>query len=297
MSLLSAVTTGIVKKPHYILVHGLPGIGKTTFASKAPAPLFLCAEKGTSHLDVARLELSDFNSFLTAIRELSTTQHSFKTVVLDTVDHIETLIFKEVCKDKEKTSIEDIGYAKGYEFALDYWQKLVGGLEELRETKGMNIVLLAHTIVKPHNDPQLPEPYDTYKVKLHHKAASLLIDRVECVLFANYQIHLNVEKGTKTKAFGDGSRILYTEYRPAFQAKNRFELPFKLPLDWEDFERGCSTEKTKDVSSIKANIAELMKELKDAELKKKIEARLKEVGDDSTKLMAVENRLRTIVAA
>lgn len=296
MSLLESVKSGIVKRPHYVLLHGMPGIGKTTFASKAPAPIFLCSEKGTNHLDVSRLELNSFNEFMTALAELKSQDHNYKTVVIDTVDHIESLIFKEVCKDKDKKSIEDIGYAKGYIFALDYWNQFIDALESLIDGKGMNVILLAHTEVKAHNDPQLPEPYDTYKVKLHHKAASLLIDRVECVLFANYFTHLE-EKNGKPKAFGDGSRILFTEHRPAFQAKNRFELPFKLPLEWEDFAQACISQKSQSSADVKQKIAELLKEVKDAALKKKIEAKLTEIGDDTKKLVAIENRLKTIVAA
>lgn len=296
MSLLTAVTRGVIKRPHYILVHGIPGIGKTVFASKAPNPIFLCAEKGTHHLDVARLELGNFADFLKAIAELRSESHDYKTVVIDTLDHVEPLIFKEICQEKNKKSIEDIGYAKGYIFALEYWSRLITGLEALREEKDMNIILLAHTEVKAYNDPQLTEPYDRYIVKLHHKAANLFIDRVESVLFANYFTHLE-ERNGKVKAFGDGTRILFTENRPAWQAKNRFELPHKLPLEWEDFDQACRTQRSQSPEAVKAKIDELLKEVKDATLKEKILAKLKEAGDDAKVLVAIENRLKTIVAA
>jgi hypothetical protein len=295
MSLLSTVTSGVIKRPHYILVHGMPGIGKTVFASKAPSPIFLCAEKGTHHINVDRLELTSFDQFLTAVSELRNTENKYKTVVIDTVDHLEPLIFAEVCKEKDKKSIEDIGFAKGYIYALEYWNKLIAGLEALREEKDLNVILLAHTEVKAHNDPQLPEPFDRYIVKLHHKAANLLIDRVECVLFANYFAHLE-EKNGKARAYSDGTRLMFTEHRPAWQAKNRFELPFKLPLDWEDFDNACRVQKSQSPETVKAKIDELIKEVKDATLKEKIIAKLKEAGDNAKVLVAIENRLKTIVA-
>jgi hypothetical protein len=295
-SILSKVTSGVVKRPHYILLHGMPGLGKTTFASKAPSPIFLCAEKGTSHLDVSRLELSTFSEFMAAIEELTASEHKYETVVIDTVDHVEPLIFKEVCKEKGKDSIEDIGYAKGYIYALDYWNKFITALENLRDKRNMNVILLAHTDIKTHNDPQLTEPYDRYVVKLHHKAANLLIDRVENVLFANYFTHVE-EKNGKNKAYGDGSRLLFTEHRPAFQAKNRFELPFQLPLEWDDFVRAASIQRCKDPVSVKAIIAQLLKEVKDDVVRKKSEEYLLKVGDDPKKLVALENKLKTIVSA
>lgn len=295
MSILAKATSGVVVRPHYILMHGLPGLGKSTFASKAPNPIFLCAELGTGHLDVNRLELDEFGQFLEALRELKTAKHTFKTVVVDTVDHVEPLIFREVCKDKGKKSIEDIGYAKGYEFALEYWNEFISALEALREN-GMNVILLAHTEVKTFQDPQLAEGYDRYQVKLHKKAASLIIDRVECVLFANYETYLNTD-GSKTKAFGDGARVLFTEHRPAFVAKNRFNLKFKLPLEWDDFASGCENLKAVDTIDFKKAIEELLPQVKDPAIRKSVEGYLKQVGDDAKKLGEVVNRLKAIVAA
>lgn len=296
MSLLAQVTTGKVKRPHYILMHGMPGLGKSTFASSAPKPIFLCAEKGTNHLDVTRLELDDFPAFLQAVYELQTTKHDYKTLVLDTVDHIEPLIFREVCKDKGKQSIEDIGYAKGYIFALDHWKKLVDGIERLREM-GMNIVILAHTEIKRFDDPQQAAGYDRYQIKLHQKAAQLFVDRVEVVLFANYETFVKSDDGSKAKAFGDGQRVMYTEHRPAFQAKNRFDLPFKMSLDWNEFSSACEKPSTTAPNDLRAQIDEMLPQVPDAAIRTKIESYMKEVGTDSKKLTAVVNRLKTILAA
>lgn len=297
MSFLSKVTTGPVKKPHYLLMHGVPGIGKSSFAADAPAPIFLCAEKGTNHLDVTRLELTSFGDFMGTIKELFETKHDYKSVVIDTVDHLEPLIFREVCKDKGKESIEDIGYAKGYIFALDYWQRFVQALEILREEKNMNVILLAHTEVKTFNDPQQPEGYDRYQVKLHSKAAGILIDRVDAVLFANYKTFLRQKDGEKVKALGDGSRVIYTEPRPAFVAKNRYSLPFELPLAWDAFSAGSEKQEQKTPDELLQNIGELLKSVKDNSMKQKIEAYLPKIKESAAELSKVENRLKTIVSA
>ena len=37
------------------------------------------------------------------------------------------------------------------------------------------------------------------------------------------------------RALGTGKRVMHTEERPAFLAKNRYELPETLPLDWSEF--------------------------------------------------------------
>lgn len=298
MSLLSQVTTGKVKKPYYILMHGLPGIGKSSFAAEAPSPIFLCAEEGTSHLNVSRLELQSFGQFKEAMKELLETEHKFETVVIDTVDHLETLIFQEVCKDKNKNAIEDIGYAKGYIYALDYWKELTDLLEALRSKKSMNVVLLAHTDVKTFNDPQLAEGYDRYQVKLHHKASALLIDRVEDVLFANYKTFLHKkDDSSKLKGLGDGTRIVYTEHRPAFVAKNRHDLPFEIPLNWNDFTRLCEAETVVDSSALIENIKTLLSDVKDKATREKIEAHIEKNKNNSVELLKTQSRLKAIVQA
>jgi hypothetical protein len=34
---------------------------------------------------------------------------------------------------------------------------------------------------------------------------------------------------------GRGERVMYTEERPAYKAKNHFSLPHELPLSWDAF--------------------------------------------------------------
>jgi len=58
------------------------------------------------------------------------------------------------------------------------------------------------------------------------------------VLFANYKIATTKSgKGFNetTRATGSGTRRLYTQERPAFQAKSRGNVPDSLNLDWDEF--------------------------------------------------------------
>jgi len=49
---LGAVVKGKQSKAWRILLYGTEGVGKSTFASQCPSPIFLGAEDGTAHLDV-----------------------------------------------------------------------------------------------------------------------------------------------------------------------------------------------------------------------------------------------------
>ena len=63
---------------------------------------------------------------------------------------------------------------------------------------------------------------------------SLVREAADAVLFARFETEL-VKTNGKTRAYGEGNRIMYTESRPGWDAKNRFNLPFVLPLDWKVF--------------------------------------------------------------
>ena len=113
-----------------------------------------------------------------------------------------------------------------------------GGLNALRDVKGMSVVQIAHTDIKRFDSPE-HDPYDRYTIKLHARAAALVQEHSDVVLFANYRIStVKADVGFNKKvsrAVGSGERVIHTTERPAFLAKNRYGLPDTLPLDWPAF--------------------------------------------------------------
>jgi hypothetical protein len=98
----------------------------------------------------------------------------------------------------------------------------------------MHVLLIGHAQIKSFQDPELPSAYDRYQLKINDKAAALVREAADAVLFARFETEL-VKTNGKTRAYGEGNRIMYTESRPGWDAKNRFNLPFVLPLDWKVF--------------------------------------------------------------
>ena len=98
----------------------------------------------------------------------------------------------------------------------------------------MHVLLIGHAQIKSFQDPELPTAYDRYQLKINDKAAALVREAADAVLFARFETEL-VKTNGKTRARGEGNRIMYTESRPGWDAKNRFNLPFVLPLDWKVF--------------------------------------------------------------
>jgi hypothetical protein len=238
ISLAQLNRVGTIKSPR-VLIHGVAGVGKTTFAAQANKPVFIQTEEGLGTLSSANFPLSrTFEEVMEALAALYTEQHDFATVVIDSVDWLEPLVWAKACRDNGWSSIEDAGYGKGYVAALNLWRQYIDGLNALRDDRGMTVVQIAHTDIKRFDSPE-HDPYDRYVIKLHARAAALLQEHSDIVLFANYRIStVKADVGFNKKvsrAVGSGERVIHTVERPAFLAKNRYDLPDLLPLEWSAF--------------------------------------------------------------
>ena len=292
MSILQKVTKGKVKRPKIVLIFASDGIGKTTWASQAPSPIFLGVEDGSSHLDVSRFpQPQTWKDVLGSINALKTEQHEYKTLVIDSLDWLEPILHREICNEYGVNSIEKAagGYGKGYAEAVNKWADLTRELSLLRD-KGMNIILIAHAEVVKFSDPMMQTEYDRYQLKLYKKSAALMREFCDAVLFATYEMFTKKDGG-RTRAFGEGVRVVFTERRPGFDAKNRFGLPYQLPLDWNEFEKACENGQPHSPTYLREQIIELVKEITDPELKKKIEETVENAGSDAAKLEQIKNRV------
>ena len=181
------ILTGKKIQPRRSMLYGVHGVGKSTWAADAPSVLFMDLEDGLADLDAAKTEhLKEWHEVMESLRWLYNEKHPFRTLAIDTVDWLEQMIHREVAIGSDVASIADIGYGKGFQQALKYWDELLNALEYLRTGKGMTIVLLAHSQVVRFSDPET-EGYDTYQPALHKLAAARLQEWCDEVFFASYK--------------------------------------------------------------------------------------------------------------
>lgn len=238
---LSTIRRGKQSRPPRVIVYGQEGIGKSTFGACAPSPVFLQTEDGLSQIDCDSFPLCDsYGVFLDQLGAVVQESHDYKTAVVDSADWLEKLIHTDVAREHNKASIEEIGYAKGPQFALRQWKEVLDGLDACR-ARGMAIVVIAHAKVERFNDPER-ESYDRYSLRLHKDAAAMLSEWADAVLFATRRVRVEKEdKGfnrTRSiiKAIGadGGERILRCTGSPACVAKNRYDMPSEIPLLWDE---------------------------------------------------------------
>jgi hypothetical protein len=235
---LSSLRRGGDARPPRILVYGVAGVGKTLFAADAPDPVFLQIEDGLGGIEASTFGvLRSFDQVMEALGALYTEDHDFKTLVVDSLDWLEPLVWQHTAQAHNQREIEAFGYGKGYLAALDDWRTFLDGVNALRDERGMGAILIAHAEIKRFDSPTT-EPYDRYQPKLHARASALLQEHADAVLFANYRVStVKADVGFSKKVVrgvSGGDRLLHTAERPAFLAKNRFGLPETLPLAWTE---------------------------------------------------------------
>lgn len=235
------ITSG--RQPHAVklVLYGVEGIGKSTFASQAPDPLFIDTEGSTKDLNVKRVDPSPktWMELVTYIQEIRKSNEVFcKTLVIDTADWAERMCIQHICDKNQKSGIEDWGYGKGYVYVYEEFGKLINALTDI-VNKGINVIILAHASLRKFEQPDENGSYDRYTLKLNDSPktsiANMIKEWADAVLFANYKTFV-VDVDGKKKAQG-GQRVMYTTHHPAWDAKNRYGMPDELPFEFAQIER------------------------------------------------------------
>lgn len=231
------ITKGRIKTALKVVVYGPEGIGKTTFASQLPSPVFIDTEGSTKHMDVTRTDPSpeSWEGLKGQVKHFILHPEHLKTLVIDTMDWAEKLCITALCDKAKVDGIEGYGYGKGYTYLEEEVARFLHLLEDL-VGKGVNICLTAHATMRKFEQPDEMGAYDRWEMKLQKKVAAIVKEWADMVLFANYKTYvINVDnqgaaKG-KNKAQG-GSRIMHTTHHPCWDAKNRFGLDDELPFEY-----------------------------------------------------------------
>lgn len=230
-------------RPPRIVLYGVRGIGKTTFAAQARDPIFLRTEDGLGALDVDTFDTAtSLQDVEDQIRWLVEAEHNHRTLVIDSLSALEPLVWAAVCdkyrdqKGNRVTSIEAYPYKAGYLYAAEEWLRLLRLLDAVRD-RGMTQILIGHARTQKHEPPDM-DPYEKWGPSLHKEAAGRVMDWADAVLFVRYQMGVTDARRdgrSRGKPVGSGERIMLTTERPPWSAKNRYSLPDEMPFSWAGF--------------------------------------------------------------
>lgn len=232
------ITRGKIQKAKKVVVYGPEGIGKSTFASQFPDPVFIDTEGSTAAMDVARLPRpTSWNMLLKEVEYIKSHPETCRTLVIDTIDWAEQLCVDHICSIHNKKGIEDFGYGNGYVYTKEEFGRFLNRLSDVIEV-GVNIVLTAHAQLRKFEQPDELGAYDRWELKLGKKTQSqtspLVKEWADMLLFCNYKTYsvATDKDGKKHKAQG-GKRVMYTSHHPCWDAKNRYGLPEMCDFDYQ----------------------------------------------------------------
>ena len=245
-----------VERPPKTTVEGEAGVGKSFFACSAPKPFVINTDDGIDEilLRIPDIMVADavpvgdneanaklYDSIINTLTELAKEKHDRKSIIIDSLDRLETLAHAKVCVEhKLENGIEDLGYGKGFTYARGKIQRVLAGLNYLRDTKDMEPICVCHTQIRTINKPTL-EPYDVFTLKLHKNASADIMEWSDAVLFMTFKMIIQKKDtgfGRKdSRAINTGERIILTSGSQGVDCKNRFGLPSEIPAEYGEYHK------------------------------------------------------------
>ncbi|MGM0169005.1 hypothetical protein IGI39_003321 [Enterococcus sp. AZ135] len=225
------ITTGRVPRAQKVVLYGVEGIGKSTFASQFPDPLFIDTEDSTLHMDVKRFDKP--TSWTTLMQQVEYVKQNkpCQTLVIDTMDWAEDICKRHLMAANGWSAIDSEGYGKKFVALAKEMGSLLNLLSDVIDV-GINVVITAHAMLRKKEEPDEMGAYDRYELKLEKKTAPIVKEWADMVLFANYKTTIITDSKTDSKKATGGQRMMYTTHRPAWDAKNRIGLADELPFDY-----------------------------------------------------------------
>lgn len=225
------ISSGVIPKAQKVVIYGVEGIGKSTFASQFPDPLFIDTEDSTLHMDVKRFDKPTSWTMLLQQIEYVKVNKPCQTLIIDTIDWAEDICKKHLMDRNGWSAIDAEGYGKKYVALAKEIGNLLNKLSDVCD-QGINIVITAHAMLRKKEEPDEMGAYDRYELKLEKKTAPLVKEWADAVLFANYKTTIITDSKTDSKKAMGGQRMMFTNHRPAWDAKNRWGLADELPFDY-----------------------------------------------------------------
>lgn len=223
MGSLQDIQTGLIGKSLFTIIHGAPGVGKTTLASQFPKPLFIGNENPV-HVNASRLIDSSFDQFKTTVANIKREKPDFRTIIVDSISGIQRLAIQKVLaysKNEHATLVNWGGsWGQGTELLVKEMDVL---LDDFRTLLNMNynVVLACHSVVSSLDDPESGGRRNIMTLDLKEPVAANYQRDVDLIFYLKEDIHTHE---AKKRGASTGKRFLCTSGYSTYVAKTRFPL-------------------------------------------------------------------------
>jgi hypothetical protein len=280
------ITRGRIVSPDRILITGMPGVGKTTWAAGAPSPLFLDLERGSHQHDIARMVPTGWGEMLRAIDDFPADQ-GFRTLVIDSLSEAEASMWREISEHKGALTVGDVEFGKGYLAAEAEWGKFFSALDRLQAKQGVEVIGIGHLVVRTATNPTGAD-FSRYDLAVYHKHAPLIYRWFETVGFADSEHVVNRDE----KISYTGKRVLRLARRSGFEAKSRYRGLDTLPLEYAAYAEAREKTREKTAGDLYAEAAAMLAQLNGHPEAQGIAADLEKAKGDQVRLTRAIEYLR-----
>jgi hypothetical protein len=206
------------------LLFGRSKIGKSEFCSQAPGALFLATEPGLNHLEVYQVPVRSWEELISACREIAEGKHTFRTIVIDTIDNAYRFCVDHVLRKLSIDHESEAAYGKAYALINSEFHRVLTRLAHLP----YGLFLISHSQEREVETrtgkltrivPTLPE-----------RARQVVLALVDLILFADIENTVGADGKRIVR------RVLRTKPTPHYEAGDRTgRLPDVLDLNYLAF--------------------------------------------------------------
>ena len=228
------------QRPIICTLFGEGGMGKTTLSSMFPSPVFIRTEDGKASLagndNVSLFPLAtSTQDVLDAIEALATQKHDHKTLVIDSITQLATMVEAEiVAADPKAKSINQAGggYGAGYSTAAEKHRQIRDWAGSLAYEKGMNVIFIGHADTEMLDLPDM-DAFARYTVRMHKKSLPHYTDNVDLVGLIRLKTFVRGGDGDKKRAISTGEREIICHPQASSVTKNRFNVSEPLAFTFD----------------------------------------------------------------
>jgi hypothetical protein len=222
--------------PLRLVVYGDNGIGKSTFASKAPNPIFIDLEDNINHLDVDCIAVINYQETLNALNYLLEQKElKYKTIVIDSFDVLLSRMSLHILDKYVLNSLED-KYRAGWGLLRDEFKRFLVLVDNIIAHKKVNVIFIAKDTHRCVKNSEFGD-YDGIDFRGDLTIAGSLKDWAKAILYLcqDYRVRQTKEGFSTSKKAVLGERIIYTSKSGSVFAKNTYDLEQTIPMDWDYF--------------------------------------------------------------
>jgi hypothetical protein len=225
MSMFNQVLTKPAPSAPKGIVYGPPGIGKTTFGASANGALILDCENGAGAIQANRTPyLSTWPEINQWLLAMVNEQHPYQALVIDSIDwmmrRVEEHVSGSTGKLDQTLGRSHGGFGNGKQVMKNHvYQILLPQLDRI-VNRGIAVILLAHA--------RRTEITDVDGITTEKITADLTDDYLP--VFVEWSDFVCLARMDE-----NGKRVLVTQETLRALAKNRYNMPPVVPLDWAAF--------------------------------------------------------------